>query len=248
MADISLVGCGLFPERHLTVEAVELLGKTEIYTILPTLAVERYLQRHGFAFHDLSSLYVEAADHREICRRIADAILAVAALKTRPISYLTYGHPMLFDTPAKLILSGAGKLGLSVNIVAGVSFVDSILAELGLSVDQSGLQIADATRLVAEQLPINPRQPLFLANVGALFHEKTAGLSGAAEQHVARLVGHLARSFPASQPATLCDFDEDGEAPLFLTVRLEEVPALASGLSYATTLLIAPIAPSHASS
>lgn len=69
---------------------------------------------------------------------------------------LTDGNPLLFNTPVRQILHRARQLGWKTRCHAAVSCIDNLIVDLHLCVEEDGLQIVDAMRVLLDHTPINP--------------------------------------------------------------------------------------------
>ena len=152
--DIYVVGAGVRVPGHLTLEALDILGRCrEIYTILPQ-PLHKWLP--GELVPQLRSvwpLYESGGLRREIYDREVATVLD-AAERGRPIAYLALGNPIVFDSVTQGVINEGTERGLDVCVIPGISSIDTILVDLNYEV-ASGLQIFDASSLVG--LGIEPR-------------------------------------------------------------------------------------------
>lgn len=236
-ADIYLVGSGIFPEREMTLEAVAALERSEICTILPTSNLRSFLDRCGFQFHDISHLYEEGKSRSAIYHDIATYIVERAS-QVSPLSYLTYGHPMWLDDPARLIIEGARSKGLSAYVIPGISFLDTILASKPVAIGPSGVRVSEASAVVRTGIELDAKVPTFIAQLGALGVEETRITSTVELNQIAPLIEILLRYYPPEHLVTLCDSDETGTVPIFLDLPLCTLPIALEGLTNATTLYL----------
>ena len=95
-----------------------------------------------------------------------DGAAEIVALGRRPggVVYAVPGHPLMGESSVARILAQAGKEGLAVRIVEGLSFVEPTLSLLRID-GLDGLQLADATDLAAA--PTNPDAPRVLLSGGS---------------------------------------------------------------------------------
>jgi len=125
----------------------------------------------GPAYHSFDHLY----DAQETLAGVYEAIAAeIVALGRRPegVVYAVPGHPLMGESSVVQILARAGREGLPVRIVEGLSFVEPTLSFLGLD-GLDGLQLADATDLATAHHPaLDPGRP---ALIGQLWGRRLAG-------------------------------------------------------------------------
>ncbi len=196
-----LVGYGATDSLQLTVEAQRVLsryGNACTIGLPPHLA--KFLKSQRVRVTDLS-------DRLAPERAAAEAYLDVAHLliertaHERPVIALMPGHPLLFNAVGRYLAMEAGRLGLVLQVVPGVSQLDVILGGIGLDISTFGLQVFDAGRLLERRMEPNPRVPLLLMHAGVLAQADGApgGLS--------LLVRYLERWYPADHAATLIDLE-----------------------------------------
>ncbi|HOU41182.1 MAG TPA: nucleoside triphosphate pyrophosphohydrolase, partial [Promineifilum sp.] len=106
------------------------------------------------------------------------------------IVYAVPGHPFVGEATVAAITRGAAEAGIPVEIVAGLSFVEPVLAALGIDA-LDGLQLFDAIELASYLYPpINPDVPLLL---GQVYSRLLAG----------QLKAALMSIYPPEQPVAL---------------------------------------------
>ncbi len=165
MGVITIVGLGPGNPHHLTREAWAVLkAANEIW-----LRTERHptvvgLPQH-LVLHSFDHLYEEADDFSQVYDAIARQVLQLGQ-RPEGVVYAVPGHPLVGEATVGLLLSRAKQIGLVVRVVEGLSFVEPVLAALGVDA-LSGLQICDAIELaVRHHPPLNPDLP---ALVGQLY-------------------------------------------------------------------------------
>jgi tetrapyrrole methylase family protein/MazG family protein len=168
---ITIVGLGPGHPAQLTREAWDVLSQArEIYVRTarhPTLAG----LPAGLAVHSFDDLYETAHEFEQVYAAIAERVLALGR-RPEGVVYAVPGHPAIGEATVGLIRAEAGKEGLPVRLVAGLSFVEPALAALGLDA-LPNLQIADAMELAARHHP--PFQPDAPALVAQLYSPVIAG-------------------------------------------------------------------------
>jgi tetrapyrrole methylase family protein/MazG family protein len=175
MGVITVVGLGPGDPRHLTREAWGVLEtasevwlRTERHPIVAALRAAcdcLHLTLRSFDY-----LYEEADDFSQVYDAIARQVLQLGQ-RPEGVIYAVPGHPLVGEATVERILARAEQLDLTVRIVEGLSFVEPVLAALGVDA-LSGLQIHDAMELAAcHYPPLNPDLP---ALVGQLYSRALA--------------------------------------------------------------------------
>jgi tetrapyrrole methylase family protein/MazG family protein len=186
---IVVVGLGPGAPDLLTLEAQEVLqSATELYfrtlqhpivEMLPSAAV----------IHSFDDVYERSRVFEDVYDEIASRVVELGR-REEGVIYAVPGHPLVGEASVSRIVNMAGRVGLPVRIVEGLSFVESVCTVLRLDA-LDGLQIADAMTLAARHYPdFNPDLPLLIAQLYS--------------RHLAsdvKLV--LMAVYPADHPATL---------------------------------------------
>ncbi len=153
MPTLTLLGLGpgtteLLTEQaraHLATNPVVWL-RTRIHptvAALPSLATAR----------SFDTLYESAPDFATIYNTIAREILTYVA--EADLTYAVPGHPLVAETTTRAIVPLARERGITVRLIAGLSFVEPVCNALQLDPFGHGLQLLDALDLV----PPSAEQP-----------------------------------------------------------------------------------------
>jgi tetrapyrrole methylase family protein/MazG family protein len=213
---IIILGLGPGDPSLLTRQAWELLTREqEIYLRTarhPTVAA----LPANLAVHSFDSLYETLDDLPAVYDAIADRILALGS-RPQGVLYAVPGHPLVAETSVRRILERARHRGLSVHLVEGLSFVESVLSLLAsqpanLAIDAiDGLQLADATELSLAYHPrLDPDRP---ALIGQLYDRRLASevkltlMNAYPDDHTVVLI--RAAGTPEATAETIALFDLD---------------------------------------
>lgn len=127
--DIIILGLGPGDPDLLTMRASKLIqGLEEIY-----LRTMDHPTRKGFpeglVIHSFDHIYQEEESFDDIYQRICDGIISLA--KEKPgLVYAVPGDPFTAEATPAMIIEEAGKAGLIVEIIPGVSFLEPTFAAL----------------------------------------------------------------------------------------------------------------------
>ena len=235
--DLYILSYGLNPYRDMTLQTYQYLRECPEVYVIADRQLSSFLESHGIHYTDITYIYEKGSRREQIYQNIASFIIERAS-SSSGVCYLTYGNPMLFDRPCQLILERAKKLGLSTCLIPALSFLDSILTYLQISIDTWGLAVYEATRLVLENIEIDNRVPCFIAQAGSFANMYARGNEANKQDTLYPLVDYLRRFYPADHLITLCDSDQIGQDLLFCKVPLCLLPLLTDGITNATTLYI----------
>lgn len=149
--NITILGLGPGDPAYLTREAWQvLLDAEEIHlrtTDHPTVdSLPEHLRVHSF-----DHLYEALPTFASVYQAIAQEVLELAE-RSEEIIYAVPGHPWVGEATTPLICQAATERGIPVRIVGGVSFLEPLLAAVGVD-PVDGLQVTDAMLLAADHHP-----------------------------------------------------------------------------------------------
>lgn len=160
---ITIVGLGPGDAGLMTLQAWHLLSAAEAVYLRtgrhPAVAqLPAHLQLHTF-----DDVYRDAEQFADVYRRIADEVVRLGG--EQDLIYAVPGNPFVGETTVTAIVESAAAAGIPVNVIAGLSFVEPVLAMLGVDA-LDGLQLFDAIELAALSYPpLNPDVPALLGQV-----------------------------------------------------------------------------------
>jgi tetrapyrrole methylase family protein/MazG family protein len=176
--------------------------------------------------HSFDSWYDEAADFASLYARIAGHILKLGA-REAGVVYAVPGNPMVGEATVAGIYGGAASAGLPVSLAPGLSFIEPVLAALGIDA-LDDLQIADASQLTTmHHPPLDPDRPALIAQLTS-------------RRQAAQVKLTLMNAYPDAHPARLVraagtDREQVIHCSLF---ELDRQPAI----DHLTTLYLPPLA------
>jgi uncharacterized protein YabN with tetrapyrrole methylase and pyrophosphatase domain len=217
--DIAVVGLGISGVHQITREVEETLRRSnETFVTDMGVGVLEHLESLGPKVTDLTSRY-ESGSHRIlIYRRMASEVVA-AALDHPPVAFATYGHPRMYCYPTTLIERAATVLDLTVQVLPGISFLDMLLAELGVDPGFDGLQMYEATDVVVRRRPLQPDVNCVITQ-GPIVMDAYNRPGSPSDENLLLLQDHLLEFYPAEHVAV---FVVAKTHPLLETIK-EAVP------------------------
>ncbi len=197
-AHISLVGIGTVGTMQLTHEADAVLRAARVLYVLhaQSLVLDYLRERYDADVVDLSTAYEEDKLRNQTYNEIAHTVLDGAIQDGgRRVAYVTSGHPLVLVTPAQLILKDANEKAITVEVIPGVSSLDTVWADLRFDPGPDGALMFEATSLLLRRYPLIPTVPLFLWQVNSV---ETALYSTHKNkpERFARLQDYLLRYYP----------------------------------------------------
>lgn len=240
-ADIAVVGLGLVGVHQVTTQVEETIRRCNRTFVIDTaFGVVDYLRTLCPEVTVLASPH-DAGTHRIlIYRRMATEVVS-AALDDAPVCFATYGHPRMYCYPTTLISRAAQVLDLSVEVMPGISFLDTLLVSLGVDPGFDGLQLYEATDLVVRARPVLPDVNCVIAQ-GPITLDAYNRADTPSAESLNLLQEHLLEFYPAEHEAVLV---VSGTHPLLQDLK-QAVPIgrLAEALRVSptvTTIFIPPV-------
>lgn len=118
----------------------------------------------GPVYHTFDTAYERHADFADVYAEIVRTVLDAAA-SGAAVVYAVPGDPLMGEAAVVQLLEAAPQRGIPVEIVSGISFIEPILALVGVD-GMNGLQVLDA--LDAARMhhpPLNPDLPALFGQV-----------------------------------------------------------------------------------
>ena len=161
---ITIVGLGPGDPAQLTREAWDVLSAAgEVYLRTarhPTVAG----LPAGLGVHSFDEVYEQAGAFDQVYQTIAARVLELGA-RPQGVVYAVPGHPMVAEATVQLIRARLAESGAAPRIVAGLSFIEPVLAALNVDALPT-LQLADALDLAAKHHPaFHPDAPALVAQL-----------------------------------------------------------------------------------
>ena len=143
---ITIVGLGPGDYERIPAETVHQLTDASAKVIVRTLehpAARRLAELRSVESGD--DLYEAAGTFDEVYRRLAERVVSSAA--AGHVVFAVPGSPQVGERTPGLVLELAEQAGIPVEIQGGESFLDVVLAEVGLDPIRDGLAVLDARDL-----------------------------------------------------------------------------------------------------
>jgi uncharacterized protein YabN with tetrapyrrole methylase and pyrophosphatase domain len=200
--DIAVVGLGITGVHHITREAEETLRRCRrTFVAHSAPGFLAYLRTVSPDVVDLSDHFGPGVHRLRSYQAIASEVVA-AAVEQPPVAFATYGHPKMYSYPTVLIERAAVLLDLQVWLLPGISFLDTLLADLGIDPGFDGLQLYEATDLLVRRRPLQTDVACVIAQAPTVMNP-IAGSPEDAPANTARLQDYLLRFYPAEHEVVI---------------------------------------------
>jgi precorrin-2 methylase len=196
---LSVIGLGVKIPDHATTEAMRAMALCDrIFAVvqeppavwLPPSAAGK------IPVTNILGLYVEGTLRTQNYDRAAETIFQ-SVRDGQTIGYVTYGNPLAYDSVAQNLVRRAQQAGTRFQVVPGISSVDTLLCDLGTDM-APGLQVYEASWLVAAQIRLHPTVAAILLQVGMFGTLRTHYRTRPEARSLAELAEYLGRSYPPS--------------------------------------------------
>lgn len=161
---LTIVGLGPGDIDDLSRKAWRVLKQAErIYLRTSQHGCVDCLPQTGAVYHTFDDLYDTSQDFETVYVTITQRVLDAAA--RGDVVYAVPGDPLVGESTTTRILAAAKAAGVKVEIVNGISFIEPMLALLGIDA-LDGLQVLDGIAIAAmHHPPINPDYPALIGQV-----------------------------------------------------------------------------------
>ncbi len=208
--DLTIVGLGPGDASLLTVEALDVIAAaTEVWLRTarhPTVAA----LPAGPRYESFDAIYDAGESFDTVYEEIVTRVLALA--RGPGVVYAVPGHPLFGETTVRELLHRANAAALSVRVVAGVSFVDTVTAAIGVDPLAHGLLLLDALALGERRRVLAPQRPTLIAQVydrWTASRTKLALLEAYPPEHPVRIVRAAGTGAAAIIETTVARLDHD---------------------------------------
>ncbi|MFY9174469.1 MAG: nucleoside triphosphate pyrophosphohydrolase [Peptococcia bacterium] len=164
MKKIIIVGLGPAGLEHITLKTWEIIGQAErLYLRTGVHPAAEELMAKGIKFQSFDHLYEQEEDFESIYQKIVDLLIAEVEQDNKGlIVYGVPGHPLVAEETVQHLLRQAAQKGVKTEVIAGMSFLDTTIAMLGID-PAAGLLVVDALTIQREEL--NPGQHIIFTQV-----------------------------------------------------------------------------------
>lgn len=241
MTDITIAGMGLRAVDQVTRETEAAIRRSRevLYADTGAGTAEYLAERCPKVTSLYAASYGESGNRVHAYHHMAAAVID-AALRNPPVTFLLHGHPLVFVYAPFLVRDMAGLLGLTVEVLPGISSMAALFAELWIDPGVNGIQMYEATDLLLRRRQLQPDVPALIWQVGNLESRlHTAHVSR--PERFERFTRYLLQRYPPDHPFTAL---YGSPHPLVPTTRhtfaLRDLPAHAPVLHVGTTLYVPP--------
>lgn len=239
--DISIVGLGIVVGLQVTKEAEFALRDAEEVLYLDSgFGATEYLTSVCKRLTDLRPLAYREGESRHAAYDQMSAAVLESALHHPPVVFAVYGHPQIYVYPTEQIVAASACLGLTVKVIPGISSLDTMIIDLGIDPGLDGLQMYEATDLLARGRPLQSDVPCLIWQVGVVGTRLYSERRSLPERFVP-LTQHLAKFYPREHSVRIvCSTDHPLIRSDITECALGELPSRLPEVSPVASLYIPP--------
>lgn len=199
-ARLFICGAGISVPDHLTIAALQvMLRSAAIYSILSDSFVRGLPTEIIGKFCSLNALY-QSGEMRSTCySAVVKYVMDATRDSGRDVCYLAQGNPVFFDSVVSLLIETATRQGIPVEIIPGISFVDTVMTDLQTDL-APGVQIFDASSLILHDIRLRLDTAALLVQMNVIGTARVRP-SGVARTY-APLAAHLDLTYPRDHVVT----------------------------------------------
>jgi uncharacterized protein YabN with tetrapyrrole methylase and pyrophosphatase domain len=236
MGSVTIVGVGIQPGPHTTMEAREAIQEAQkVFYLFADHVLDGWIERLNPTAESLAGFYAVDKPRAQTYAEMVEEIVA-SVRKGLDVTVAFYGHPGVFVEPGHRAIRLAREEGYRATMLPGVSAEDCLFADLGLD-PADGCQTFEATDFLLFPPAFDPRVSLVLWQVAAI--GRRVGRRDPDRGGLQALADRLIGSYGSDHHVTLYEAAAYpiGEAWI-RRLRLAELPAAEVRLM--TTLYVPP--------
>ena len=238
MKYINVVGYGVNAVKHLTLEAIMVLERSEVVLTLSTNEEINVLRKYCLKIVNITSLYKDGDKDANNYSRIYQN--TISYLKSHNnITLLIPGHPRLGVTLTQIFEIQAEKCDYSVNVIPGISSFDTMLNDIKIDPLERGTIIIDVNRLLLFEYPINTALDHFFYHICSIGNSRTEFSSPNINNRVSLFKGYLLKFYLPTKEITMIQSQSLHSKDTKLTEsKLEDIDVLLQEVNFSCSLFI----------
>lgn len=190
------LGSGIKSIGHFTLEAKGWISRADIvlYCVADP-ATEIWIKKTARDSFDLYTLYGNDKRRINTYRQMTNMMVDKARAGLN-VCAVFYGHPGIFVLPTHEAISALRKEGIPAQMLAGVSALDCLFADIGVDPAHDGCQMVEATDLLLRQRPLLSDGHVVIWQVGCI-GDLGFRFSGYDNRNFALFVDYLLQFYPS---------------------------------------------------
>jgi uncharacterized protein YabN with tetrapyrrole methylase and pyrophosphatase domain len=200
--DIALTGIGIGGFERVTLETLDVFKRARI--IFHLTGYHRRLKQFCKKVVNLEKYYWTGEEDLTVYTRLADLFLDEARRGPGVVA-VGDGHPAFYDDVTWDVYRRGKEAGLDVRILPAISCLDSMSAQCDLEIHTGGLQILDATTMVANKQTVNPHIDALIMQIGWFDSALLYYVARSKRQRFKPVIDYLLKFYSASHPLRILE-------------------------------------------
>ena len=232
------VGTGMRLAGHISELGKSYIARADVvYCLMPDTLQEQWLESLNGNVRSLQPFYAEGKSRATTYDEMVETVVA-AARDGQRVCLAMYGHPGVFAVVGHWAIARSRDLGISAEMIPGISAEDCLYADLGMDPGTTGMQQYEASQFMFYEHSVNPSALLVLWQI-SIAGEHTLTRFETDRERVVLLVDYLQTWYPAAHEIILYE-------AVFLPIENPRIERLSlrslpdARLSTKTTLVVPP--------
>lgn len=240
MKTLHIIGRGLSPIHHLTLQGLRALKSSEkIFGIEPDQASWNIIQEE-FQFKDIidiSNLYQCGVKDQDNYNNFLSFITRTLEISDT-VALLIAGNPR-FGVSFVQMLTQNPIPGVKIQIIDGISSFDVMFNDLAIDPIEQGTSLIDVNRMLLFKYQLEPATNYFLYHVCSVGTNQVHFNDASTNNKIELLENHLLKFYSGDKKITLCQASNGSTDPgLYQTFELKTLSKKLNEISFSTTLFI----------
>ncbi|HAU0151392.1 TPA: hypothetical protein JBF02_15920, partial [Legionella pneumophila] len=132
-------------------------------------AIKRWIDENSKKAISLDAIYFSFQERKEAYQAICQEVINIVT-KNQNTCFIIYGHPLILSNSAEQLIKEIKEesLDLEIEILPGISSIDTLLCDLCIDPGNGGLQAFEATEFINTNHKINTNSHLILWQIGVV--------------------------------------------------------------------------------
>lgn len=174
LSKLFIAGIGIKFLSHMTLEVQSIIQKSDsVIYLVNEPAMKRWIEENSKKAISLDAIYFNFQERNDAYQAICREVINIAA-QNKNTCFILYGHPLILSNSSEQLIKEIKEraLHIDIEILPGISSIDTLLCDLCVDPGSGGLQAFEATEFLNKNYKINIDSHLILWQVGVVGVEK----------------------------------------------------------------------------
>lgn len=234
---INFIGLGVKTIRQLTLEALDVLNKSNLILYLgtnPKSDISEISKITGREVQNIFSLYKSGDVDTINYKRLFDAVLSAVNVK-KEISVVVHGHPRVGVSLVQML---ERLTSIQVNVLAGISSFDAMINDLKRDPIEKGSMILDSNRHLLYEYHLDNRIDHYFYHICSVGTTRVHLHDSKKDNKLALLKESLLKFFPHNHVVSLVSSATLDHAGSIQQIQLEKLENYLDIVHFGTSLFV----------